>query len=436
MIVAPALRHPIRASVAATTLGPQKEKEAHSTMFTAPETQRADPGKVRGRSKLRKIAKWSLILVVVLGVLFYGGGGWYFSNQLFTLGLSGAARRSLQPSYNIQVASVGTNSITLDTNSATPSEVTHNGTWGLQWPSGYGQITSIKKQSAHAIQRAFTLITGTNPRPGLKVAIDSEAFPDNPKVALGIDYQNVSYKGPLGNYPSWYIPGTSSTWAITVHGNAMTRLDGMKAVPTLKSLGMPILMISYRNDPGAPQSKSDLLRYGLTEWQDLQAAVSYALSHGAKHVVLLGYSMGGGIVTNFLLRSSLASKVSAVVLDAPMENFSTTVDFDASQMSLPLIGIPLPQSLTDVAKWISSWRYGVAWNQLNYLTEVKQLKTPILLFQGLSDKTVPATTSEEMANARPHLITYITTPGAGHLESWNLNPQSYDNEMKSFLEQH
>ncbi len=405
-------------------------------MFTSTETRRTEPEKVRGRSRLRKSAKWSLIIIVVLGVLFYGGGGGYFSNQLFTLGLSGAARRSLQPTYNIQVASVGTNSITLDTTSATPSELTQNGTWGLQWPSGYGQITSIKKQSAHAIQRAFTLITGTDPKPGLKVALDSEAFPDNPKVAFGINYQNVSYKGPLGYYPSWYIPGTSSTWAITVHGNAMTRLDGMKAVPTLMSLGMPILMISYRNDPGAPQSKSDLLRYGLTEWQDLQAAVSYALSHGAKHVVLLGYSMGGGIVTNFLLRSSLASKVSAVVLDAPMEDFSTTVDFDASEMSLPLIGVPLPQSLTDVAKWIASWRYGVAWNQLNYLAEVKKLKTPILLFQGLSDKTVPAATSREMANARPHLITYITTAGAGHLESWNLNPDSYDNEVKSFLKQH
>ncbi len=405
-------------------------------MFTATPNRIAKPEKARSRSKLKKSAKWSLIVIVALGVLFYGGGGWYFSNQLFTLALSGAARRALQPTYNIPVAFVGSNYITLDTTSATPREVIKTGTWGLQWPTGYGQITTIDKVSVHSIQRAFTLITGTVPKRGEKVAVDSEGFPNNPKTAFGIDYQNVSYKGPLGNYPSWYIPGTSSTWAITVHGNAMTRLDGMKAVPTLRSLGLPILMITYRNDPGAPQSKSDLLRYGLTEWQDLQAAVNYALSHGAKHVVLLGYSMGGGIVTNFLLKSSLASKVSAVVLDAPMENFSTTVDFDASEMSIPVIGIPLPQSLTDVAKWISSWRYGVNWNQLDYLAEVKKLNTPILLFQGLRDKTVPAATSNEMAQEIPHIITYITTAGAGHLQSWNLNPQAYDNDMKSFLEQH
>ena len=392
-------------------------------------------GKTR-RTTLARVIKWVVIVLVVLGILFYGGGGWYFSNQLYSLGLSGAARRSLKPSYTIPVASVSSNSIVLDISASTPYEATTSGTWGLQWPGGYGQISTISNSSPHSVKRDFKLVTGTDPTPGQKVAVDAETYPANPKAAFGIDYQQVSYKGPLGSYPSWFIPGTGTTWAITVHGNAMTLLDGMKAVPTLHSLGLPILMISYRNDPGAPESKSDLLRYGLTEWQDLQAAVSYALSHGAQHVVLLGYSMGGGIVANFLLQSALAPKVSAAVLDAPMLNFSQTVDFNASQMKLPLLGIPLPQSLTDSAKWISSLRFGVAWNQLNYLAKANKFNTPILLFQGLADKTVPPITSNELAIDRPRLVTYFTTAGAGHLESWNFHPNRYDSELKSFLTTH
>lgn len=393
------------------------------------------PEKAR-RTTLARLIKWIIILLVILGILFFGGGGWYFSNQLYTLGLSGAARRSIKPSYTIPVASVSSNSIVLDTSSSTPREAVTSGIWGLQWPGGYGQISTIDNSTLRTIKRAFKLVAGSDPNPGQKVAIDTEAFPDNPKVAFGINYQQVSYKGPLGNYPSWFIPGSSTTWAITVHGNAMTLLDGMKAVPTLHSLGLPILMISYRNDPGAPESRSDLLRYGLTEWQDLQAAVGYALSHGAHHVVLLGYSMGGGIVANFLIRSPLASKVDAVVLDAPMLNFSKTVDFNASQMDLPLIGIPLPQSLTDSAKWISSLRFGVAWSQLDYLSKSNKFRAPILLFQGLNDKTVPPITSNELAADQPHLVTYVTTAGAGHLESWNFHPQKYDSELKSFLADH
>ena len=392
--------------------------------------------KTRRRRPLRRATKWVLIAVAVILTLFYGVGGWYFSDKLLTLGLSGAARRSLKPNYDIQVAAVSPNSIVLQTSSSTPYEATTAGIWGLEWPGGYGQITTIENSARGKVTRSFRLMTGNDPHPGEAVAIDSEAFTGNPRIALGLNFQNVTYRGPLGNYPSWFIPGSKSTWAITVHGNAMTRLDGMKAVSTLHRLGLPILMISYRNDPGAPQSKSDLLRYGLTEWQDLQAAVTYAMSHGAKHVILLGYSMGGGIVTNFLLQSKLASDVSGAVLDAPMENFSETVDFNASEMSLPLVGLPLPQSLTDVAKWIASWRWGVRWSQLNYLANAKKINTPILLFQGLRDQTVPPSSSNILAKELPNLVQYVTTPGAGHLESWNLNPQRYDFALQSFVESH
>lgn len=383
-----------------------------------------------------RIGKSIFTVVLLIGLLFYGGGGWYFSNKLYTIALSGAARRALKPSYNTPISKISSTSITLKISKSTPPEAATNGIWGVEWRQGAGEITNILSRSTTSVTRTFNVIVGPPPRVGDLVAIDEHAYLLNPQVAFGYNYRNVDYQGPLGKYPAWFLPGKSNTWAITVHGNGMTRLDGMSAVPVLHDLGIPTLMITYRNDPGAPRSKSDLLRYGETEWEDLQASVKYALDRGATHIILLGYSMGGSVVTSFLLNSPLASKVTAVVLDAPALDLSKAVDFGAAQMNLPLLSVQVPQSLTDSAKWIASWRFRVNWNSLDYLTKDHQLRAPILLFQGLNDKTVPPSTSNQLAKDRPHLVSYVTTQGAGHLESFNFHPRQYQSELTDFLQQH
>ena len=83
------------------------------------------------------------------------------------------------------------------------------------------------------------------------------------------------------------------TWAIVVHGNSLSAADGLRMVPILTGAGYPTLVATYRNDPGAPEDPSGKLRYGLTEWEDLEAMVRYALDEGSDGVVLDGYSMGG-----------------------------------------------------------------------------------------------------------------------------------------------
>ncbi len=386
-------------------------------------------------SKATRLAKFLLSFLAIILLLFYGGGGIYFSNTIDQQGLSAKTLISEKPTYNIMVRALTSSTITLALDRFSPTEISEPGTWGLEWPNGYGQITTIISHTAKFVVRRFQLLQGQKPKVGALVAFDVRAYPGDPSQALGFAFQNVYYPGPLGNYPAWFVPGNQSTWAIMVHGNGMTRRDGMRMLPPVHKMGLPTLMITYRNDPGAPSSKSGLLRYGLTEWLDLQAAVKYSLLHGAKHVVLLGFSMGGGIVTNFLIQSPLSKYVSAVVLDAPMLDFSQTVNYDASLMTLPLISVPIPQTLTDTAKWIAGIQYGVQWSKLDYLQHVNKIKIPILLFQGLSDKTVPPETSNALAKDLPQLVTYVTTPDAGHLESWNLNPKRYDAQLTAFLTQ-
>ena len=386
----------------------------------------------RRRRRRRRWPIVALAVVVVLAGVFYLGGGWYFSGRLYQQGLSGAAKRAARPTYDLSVTAVTSGTVTLRV-PTDPDQLLTPGVWGLQWPTGYGQVTRIVARGQATVTRAFHQLTGAPLVAGARVALDNKAFPQNPHVGLGIGFHDVTYRGPLGSYPAWLIPGSGDTWAVVVHGNAMDRLDTIKVVPALHRLGLPVLMISYRNDAGAPPDPSGMLRYGLTEWRDLAAAVQYALARGARRLLLVGYSMGGAIVVSFLEHSPLATRVAGVILDSPMTDFSRAVDHGASRQRLPLVGLPLPQSLTDVAKWIAGWRYGVDWRSLDYLRGVTKLQAPILLFQGTADRTVPATTSDELARLARG-VTYVRVAGADHLDSWNLEPARYDRAVQAFVE--
>lgn len=382
----------------------------------------------------RRRRRWPIValaLVVIVAAMFYLGGGWYFSNYLYQHALSGTAKRAAKPTYDLNVAAVTPETVTIRV-PTDPGQLLTPGMWGIQWPTGYGQVTRIVARGDKTVTRDFRQVTGSPLVAGTKVALDNKAFPNNPPVGLKIPVHDVSYQGPLGSYPAWFVPGPRDTWAILLHGNSMDRMDTVKIVPTLHRLGLPVLMISYRNDAGAPEDPSGMLRYGQTEWRDLAAAVQYALSHGARRVVLIGYSMGGGIVASFLERSPLAARVSGVILDSPMMDFSRAVDLGASKQRLPLVGLPVPQSLTDMAKWIAGWRYGVDWSSLDYLEGAAKIHAPILLFQGTADQTVPAATSDELARVARD-VTYVRVPGADHLDSWNLDPARYDAAVQAFV---
>jgi len=61
----------------------------------------------------------------------------------------------------------------------------------------------------------------------------------------------------------------------------------------------------------------------------------YAFAHGARRLVLVGYSMGGAIVSQFMQRSPLAPRVAGLVLDAPALDWQEILAFNATEMGFP-----------------------------------------------------------------------------------------------------
>jgi dienelactone hydrolase len=391
---------------------------------------------------------WPWIVALTLLVLvasFYAGGGFYFSNVLDERALDAASMRraaaELEPNVHVVALSADPGSTEASiTLRLLEDELDEElvGVQGLRWAEGYGRIESLGidddgARGATEIDRSFALVHGELPLPGTPAQLDVRAYPADPADS-GLGLTSATVPGPLGDYPAWVGAADGPTWAIVVHGNSLSPADGLRMVPILTEAGLPTLVATYRNDPGAPEDPSGKLRYGLTEWQDLEAMVRYAVEQGSEGVVLDGYSMGGGIVMAFLQRSDLAGEVRAVILDAPMLDFSTTVDDNASRETLPVIGAPLPSSLTAVAKWMADRRFDVDWPALDYLAETSHYDdVSFLVFHGTADTTVPIGTSGRFEQLLAERVELVRCPGAEHIACWNLDPDAYAVAVQGFL---
>ena len=398
-------------------------------MASAERTQRAGRRLGRGRSFLIRAA----VTLVLLVAVFLLSGGWYFSDQIRSGALDvGPATDEM----TLRVASASSTSVTLMESGDAQTPLRGDGVYGLAWSTGYGQVSGPAEVAGGSVTRRLTLLSGTAPTPGQPAALDRDAFPDQPAVALNGPVRQVVYSSPAGEFPAWFAAGDDTTWAILVHGQRASRGEVLRAMRTTTSVGMPSLAITYRNDKGAPADPGDIYGFGSTEWRDLEGAVRYATDNGADQVVLVGYSMGGAIAASFLEHSSLADAVAAVVFDAPMLDLGATISHKAADRKLPLVGLPLPAPLTWTAKQIAGVRFHVDWDEVNYLDDSDWLTVPTLVFHGDHDATVPLATSQQLAETHTPLVSLVVVAGAEHVASWNSAPTAYHRTLRKFLAQH
>lgn len=306
------------------------------------------------------------------------------------------------------------------------------GTYGLQWTTdaassaiaGTATIGPVTSSTDDTVVRPISHVQGTL-TVGTPVELNPNIYTGDPDTSLGIPFSTVDVQGELGPMPAWQVEGTGSTWVLFVHGIDGLKQSALRPLPTLVAAGLPTLVISYRNDTDAPASPNGLMHLGQTEWHDLDAAAAYALTQGATDFILYGDSMGGSMVTQFMHQSQYASQVIGMVLDAPVLNWAGVLQGQTDRFHVGFLGGALKAAV--------SWRGDIDLGMLDELTQTEAFEhLPILLFQGLADPLVPPAESEQFADALP-LATYVPVADAGHIQSWNVDPVSYETKLAAFL---
>jgi alpha-beta hydrolase superfamily lysophospholipase len=371
------------------------------------------------RRHLRLVA--GLLALGLLGVGAAIAATWHFSSVVVV------PDHSSWP-VNTTVDAVEPRQIVLDRN----EESARPGVYGIDWQAGHAIGGPILEQDDETVTRRLSDVRGYL-MAGMKVALDSHVYAGDPTQALGLPYRSIAIPDRLGPMPAWEIPAAPASphradriWTILVHGHNDSPVNDLRVAPKLRKLGFTSLAISYRNDLGAPESPDGLYHLGETEWMDLAAAVHYALDHGARRVVLFGWSMGGALVEQFMLRSSLAGRVAALVLDAPVLDWRSVIEFNSEELGLPSF-------LAWPVEWAVDARVNPDWDSLDALQHTGSFQLPVLLFHSTDDERVPIADSEAFAAALPSWVTFYRVPDVGHTENWNANPELYERRLGSFL---
>ncbi len=360
---------------------------------------------------------------------------WYVANRIEREGLNASYDQG-PPAYDdATIVAVGNRAVALTPVRDDSSRVRRGALWGLRWKGGWAVAGPVRGVFRKGATRSVTPGEGEL-RAGDSVDLSTTPEPSDPRRACGLDFEDVAVSTPLGPMPAWLVasrPDTSTTWVVFVHGKGAARTQALPTLPIYARLGYAELVITYRNDLGGPQSPDRKYHYGRTEWKDLEAACEVALSRGASRLVLVGYSMGGGIVLDFLEESPLAGRVQGAILDSPAIDFGRTVDLGIRQATLPGLGTPLPPLAGALGKEIAALRFGVDWKDYDLIRRAGRLRTPLLVLHGDADDVVPFEGSEALLAARPDLVTLERFSGARHAEGWNLERERYESAMVRFL---
>lgn len=346
------------------------------------------------------------------------------------------ARRVVIPAKrpaDAEILAVDTGAQTIELTRTRDTELP--GRYGLFTSGTYGYVKLGAVLSADATTVRRKLLTQIDP--GARVdrnAAFSGWYYATPSE-LHLRWENVLIGSPSGPCPAWLFPAESSTWVIQVHGRGVTRAECLRAVPVLHAAGFPNLVVSYRNDGEAPRSRSGAYALGASEWRDVDAAISFALRHGADRVILMGWSMGGAVALQTAVSSGNRDRIAGLILESPVVDWRTVLRFQAREagMRAPLPDLAMSALSLPLTARLSGAEDAISFDRLDMVARAEELSVPILILHSDDDGFVPADASHALQAARPDLVTMPPFSGARHTKLWNYDQKGWSDAITDWL---
>ncbi|MCE0507756.1 alpha/beta hydrolase [Microbacterium sp. KKR3/1] len=355
----------------------------------------------------------------------------------FALVVFAVARRVVTPmrrATDTEILAVDTGAQTIELQRTLDTELP--GRYGLFTTGTYGYVKLGAVLSADAGSVRRKLLTQIEPGARVDRAAAFSGYYYSSPSELHLRWENLLIGSPAGPCPAWYFPASSKTWVVQVHGRGATRAECLRAVPVLHAAGLPNLVVSYRNDGEAPRTKAGAYALGASEWRDVDAAIAYALRHGAERVILMGWSMGGAVSLQAAVTSGHRDRIAGIILESPVVDWRTVLRFQAK---LARVRAPLPELAMGALQMPLTARLSgadapIPFDRLDMVARADELTAPVLILHSDDDGFVPADSSHALQEARPDLVTMPRFTVARHTKLWNYDQVGWTTAITDWLE--
>lgn len=251
--------------------------------------------------------------------------------------------------------------------------------------------------------------------------------------AAGLQVQEIPIWTPVGTAPAWLIQGNESIWAIHIHGLGSRRAGTLRGAKVATKLGHTSLIVSYRNEDVGP-TVSGVSTLGLEEVEDVSAAIEYAVKHGAKRIILFGWSMGANIALQLAALPKYRDLIIGTVLDSPVLDWSAVIKANCKKVGLPAAfgSWAIPWLTKRPLAWFLKLPRPIPLDQMNWVEHADRLSKPTLILHGAKDNSVPVAEAISLRNKSAVLVT-LEIFEAGHTLNWNADPERWDSAVVSWL---
>jgi pimeloyl-ACP methyl ester carboxylesterase len=254
--------------------------------------------------------------------------------------------------------------------------------------------------------------------------------PSQTPAEFGLTAETVRIPVDELELAAWYIPPTEAVNGATliyVHGFGGNRGALLEQVAAMHEVGYGALLLDMRNHG---ESGAAITTWGPAEARDVIAAYNYLLARSEvdpDRIGLVGKSMGGAAVA---LAAAQLPDLAVLVLE------STYISFEEN----------LPNILPGIAR-APGFLAPYVFNRMESATSepladtlvadtVAGLNVPLLLIHGEQDRLVPTEQGRAIFAAANEPKILHTVPGAGHLDIFTADPETFTAQMRTFLAEH